>query len=86
MSDNGNPKLYSAVTIEPGNSEGRIEKLLTADPEQAKIRISCWSQGHLQSGPLDISEKDFVTLIYRAVRAGILSPEFLNNLHEEFEI
>jgi len=86
MGDNGDPKILRSVTIDLGDLEGRIEKFLPKEAGPAKIRISCWSQGHPCSSPLDMSENELVNLLQRAIRAGILSPEFLKNLHSEFEI
>ncbi len=86
MGDNGDPKKFRSVTINLGNSEGRIEKLLSKETGPAKLRISCWSQGQLYSGPLDISENELVNLLQKAIRAGILSPEFIKSLQSEFEI
>ena len=86
MGDNGDPKKHRSVTIDLGTSEGRIEKLLSKDGGPPKIRISCWSQANLNSRPLDISEQELVILLQKAIRAGIISSEFLKNIHSEFEI
>lgn len=86
MSEKGDPDRLRAVTINLGDSEGRIEELHPSETESAMIRISCWSQGESKSQPLDLSENELVTLLQKAIRAGILSPEFLMDLRSEFEI
>ncbi len=86
MGDNGDPKKLHSVTLDLGDSEGMIEKLLSKESGPARIRISCWNQGHQTTRPLDLSETQLVRLLQKAIRAGILSPEFINNLHSEFEI
>jgi hypothetical protein len=86
MGDNGDPKIIQSVTIDLGDSEGKIEKILSKENELAKIRISSWDQGRLRLSPLDVSENELVNLLQKAIRAGILSPGFLEKLHSEFEI
>ncbi len=86
MDDNGNHKKISFVSIDMGELEGRIEKLLGKENEQSKIRISCWSQDRLGYRPLVLSEKELINLLQKAIRAGILSTEFLEDLRSEFEI
>jgi hypothetical protein len=86
MGDNGGPNKLRSVSINLGETEGRIEKLLSKESAPARVRISCWSQGHLRSRPLDISETELIRLLQQAIRAGILSSEFIGNLHSEFEI
>jgi hypothetical protein len=86
MADNGDSRKLRSVTVLLGNAEGRIEKILAKGTEPEKVRISCWKQGQQFPQPLDISENQLVDLLQKAVRAGILSSEFVNNLHSEFEI
>ena len=86
MGTNGHPAKQQSVTIHLGDVEGRIEKLVQKGSGPARIRISCWSESNLYSLPLDVSEKELISLLQKAIRAGILSPEFLNDLHSEFEI
>ncbi len=74
------------VSIFLGDAEGRIEEAPPSEVAPAQIRIGCWSQEHLLSGPLELSEDDLVNLLENAVRAGILSPNFVKNLSREFEI
>ena len=86
MNDQGDPKNMHSVSIQLGDSEGRIEKLPPQRTQATRIRISSWSQGRQRAQALDLSEQELVTLLQMAIRAGILSQEFLENLHAEFEI
>ncbi len=86
MGNNGDAKNILSVSIDLGDSEGTIEKLLRKETEPALVRISCWDQGHTLSHPLVLTEKELVTLLQKAIRAGVLSPNFLKNLYAEFEI
>ncbi len=86
MNDNGKPVKSGVVTIHLGDTEGKIEKLPFKGAQPEKIRISCSGKDQSRSLPLDLTEEELVDLLYQAIRAGILSPEFLNKLHSEFEI
>lgn len=86
MGNNGNPKILRSVTIDVTGSEMRIEKFMTKENEPAKIRISYWYQDLIRSAPMEISENELVVLLQKAIRAGVLSPEFLKNLHSDIEI
>lgn len=86
MSNNGDPKILRSVSIDLDGSEARIEKLIPKENEPAKIRISCWNQDRLRSSPMEISENELVILLQKAIRAGILSSEFVQNLHSDIEI
>ncbi len=86
MSENGKPVKAGVVTIRLGDTEGKIEKLPLKGTLPEKIRISCLGKDQTRSLPLDLTEEELVDLLYQAIRAGILSPDFLNKLHSEFEI
>lgn len=86
MSDQSSPRKARFVSIFLGDSEGRIEEVRSGRTAPGQIRIGCWSQEHLLSSPLELSEEDLVDLLKSAVRAGILSPDFIKNLSREFEI
>ena len=75
-----------AVTITLGAKEGCIEEILPAEEGQACIRIFSLAQGGAPAGPLEVTESELVDLLQKAIRAGILPPEFLDHLHAEFEI
>jgi hypothetical protein len=52
----------------------------------AKIRFSCQSAEPAHAQSLVLSEDELVVLLQKALRAGILSAEFIKNLSAEFEI
>lgn len=86
MGDHGNSTKLRRVSINLGDTEGRIEEILPIKTESVKIRISSWSEDRSSARPLDISEKELVDLLQKAIHTGILSPDFLDNLRSEFEI
>jgi hypothetical protein len=86
MSDHGESKYTHTVTIRLEDSEGRMEKLPPQGSQPARIRISGWSLDQQHARPLDVSEKELVQLLQKAIRAGILSSDFIKSLHAEFEI
>jgi hypothetical protein len=86
MGNHDDPDILRSVTIDLDGSEARIEKLISKDNEPVKIRISYWYQDRIHSGPMEISETDLVNLLQKAIRAGILTSEFINNLHSDIEI
>ncbi len=86
MGNNGDAKNILSVSISLGDSEGTIEKLLRKETEPLLIRITCWDAGHTLSQPLILTEKELAALLHKAIRAGVLSPDFMKNLQSEFEI
>ncbi len=86
MGNNGDAKNILSVSINLGDSEGTIEKLLRKQSEPQLIRISCWDSGHTLSHPLVLTEKELAALLQKAIRAGVLSPNFMKSLQSEFEI
>ncbi len=86
MGDQSDPKKLRSVTIHIGNSLGKIEEIPSAENGPVKIRISSWNQAKPATLPLDLDEKELIELLQKAVRAGILSPDFVKDLSSEFEI
>jgi hypothetical protein len=86
MQPDRDPKDFRCVSIRLGNAEGRIEELASTKTGPAKMRISCWSESQPGLRPLEISEKDLLTLLQKAIREGIISPAFINDLRSEFII
>ena len=86
MGDHSASKGNRSASIDLGDLQGKIERLPHPEKGPEKIRLSCWSKDQKQSLPIDLSEKELVTLLQRAIRAGLLSPDFIHNLHSEFEI
>lgn len=86
MAHIGDPKKQSSVAINLGDSEGIIEKVVLKESGAGKIRVSCLSADHSETRPLELSEAELASLLYKAIRAGILSREFMKDLHSEVEI
>lgn len=86
MSDHRESKKSRAVSINLGDSEGRIEEILALKDEPARLRFSSWQQGRLQSQSLELTEQELLNLLKVAIRVGILSPDFIKELSSEFEI
>jgi hypothetical protein len=74
------------VSIKLGDEECKIEKVLLKETGQEQIRLSLWSQGKMQSGPISLSEQDLAALLRAAVREGILSQAFIGGLRSAIEI
>lgn len=81
----GAKKLASA-SISLGNEVGKIERLPTKEAGQEQIRFSIWSQGKMLHRPLSLTEKELVALLQAAIQEGILSRDFISELHSVIEI
>ncbi|HWQ04250.1 MAG TPA: hypothetical protein VN452_02725 [Longilinea sp.] len=86
MGDQGKPVKLRSVTIHFGTFDGKIEEIPSTENGKVKMRISGWSEDKAVSHPLELDEKELVDLLQKAVRAGILSPDFVKDLSSEFEI
>ena len=86
MDNNPAPKDFLAVEIHSGDVENRIEQVPAADNGTRRIRLSNLPSGRPQTGHVELTEKELVTLLARAIRAGVLSPDFIRSLRAEFEI
>lgn len=86
MGEHGNPTKLRSAAIHLGEVEGRIEQILPEETGVLKIRISALGAAGEVSGPLDLSEAELIQLLQKAIRAGILSHDFLKDLSSEFEI
>ncbi len=86
MGSNGDAKNILSVAINLGDSEGTIERLLRKETEPLLIRVTCWDAGHTIFHPLVLTEKELAALLQKAIRAGVLSPDFMKSLQSEFEI
>ncbi|MEN6408138.1 MAG: hypothetical protein ABFD44_00330 [Anaerolineaceae bacterium] len=82
----GDAAKLRSVTIHLGDQEGKIEEILPEKEGSVKIRIYGWSLDHTHSQPLELTENELVDILQMAVRAGIISPEFVKNFCSEFEI
>ena len=64
----------------PSGSEGRIERLLIKDTQEEEIRFSWWKDGNIANRPLDLSEKDLITLFEDALVNKVFSDHFRSQL------
>ena len=81
----GSKKLASA-SISLGSEVGKIEKLPINEDGQEQIRFSIWSRGKMLHRPLSLTEKELVVLLQAAFKEGILSQDFIGELHSVTEI
>ena len=86
MTDNGNSQPLRSVKIALQDSNGPIDHLQIEETASGALRIAGWSQGQMLTHPLDVNEDELIRLIQRAVRARVLSDEFLAKLKDDFEI
>jgi hypothetical protein len=85
MADTRVDKNKTFVTINVGGTEVRIEKIGAAEGALERIRLVTQNNNQPQN-QLDLNEKDLAILLQRAIRAGILSVDFLSDLHADIEI
>jgi hypothetical protein len=79
-------KKLTSASINLGGDEGKIEKVLLKESGQEQIRLSLWSQGKMQRSPLSLSEQELVALLQAGIQEGVLSREFIVELHSVIEI
>ena len=70
---------YAEELVEPARvqfpekgGEGRLERIRIKETNNVEIRLSWWKDGHMINRPLDLSERDLMTLLGRAVTLGVL--------------
>ena len=86
MGERGNnSKRNRSVALDLRGVQARIEEVYMPEGG-AKIRFSCQSPEPVHAQSLMLSEDELVVLLQKALRAGILSAEFIKNLSAEFEI
>lgn len=73
-------ELVSASRSFPDGSEARIERLHIKERSEDEIRFSWWIDGKFMPRPLNLSEDDLLALIREAIRLGVFSDRFLNEL------
>ena len=86
MERNPAPNDFLSVEIHSGDIVNRIEQVTTAENGTRRIRRSNLRGGQPQTGHMELTEKELVTLLARAIRAGVLSSDFIRSLRAEFEI
>jgi hypothetical protein len=52
--------------------EARIERLIIKSSGQTEIRLSWWKDGRMMMRPLDLPERDLMTLLPRGVLEGVI--------------
>jgi hypothetical protein len=80
------PDVRREVMVDLGDQVVKLEALTAQDVSPSRVRVSAWSKDLAQPHPLDLTEAQLVTLLERAIRAGLISTEFIHNLRAEFEI
>ncbi len=76
----------ASVMVALQQPRGVIDSLQIEETAAGAIRISGWSQGEMLTHPLEISEQELIRLLQKAIRAKVLSADFLSNLRSDFEI
>ncbi len=79
MQDNAG--LLKEVTLDLGDTHVKIERLASD-----QVRLSASSKVTGEPRPVDLTEAQLATLLERAIRAGVVSIEFVHHLKSEFEI
>lgn len=86
MGNQDEVKGLRSVTIQQGATQGRIEEIQVGEGWLLKLRLSSVGAGQQAARPLELSEDELIDLLQKAIRAGILSADFIKNLSAEFEI
>ncbi len=86
MADQGDSRKLHSVSIHLDAMEGRIEEIHPGEGWLLKLRVAAWDRDQSLAHPLELSEEELIDLLQKAIRAGILSPDFVKNLSAEFEI
>jgi len=74
----------AVVKFEDG-TEARIERLFVKEQEQEEIRFSWWKDGRIMMRPLDLSGRDLLSLLQRAIVQGVLPMDFIAGLRKILE-
>jgi hypothetical protein len=86
MPDSGSHAQLPSVLVALQDPQGPIDSLQIEETASGTVRISGWSQGKMLTHPLEINERELIRLLQKAIRARVLSEEFLSNLRSDFEI
>jgi hypothetical protein len=86
MGEHNEPVKLRSVSINMGDTEGKIEEIFCLENETILLRLSAHKLEQPLARPLEISETDLVDLLHKAIQAGILSRDFIKNLKSQFEI
>jgi hypothetical protein len=86
MGDSANKKAPGLVSINLPDAQAVLEKIPSPESRAEKIRLLLTSKTQRVIQPFELEEHELVLLLQKAIKAGILSPDFVKNLGAEFEI
>lgn len=67
-------------------SECRIERLFVKKERKEEIRFSWWKEGRMLPRPLDLPEKDLLSLLALGMKNDVFSDEFLAGLRDSVNV
>jgi hypothetical protein len=73
------------VSIPLGSDEGIIERVQISEDEEG-VKVYKRRKGSETIEPVTLSEDELLELLQRAIHAGVLSSEFVGQLHNFIEI
>jgi hypothetical protein len=85
MGESANKKGPTRVSVNLPGGQAVLEKIPSQENEHEKIHLFLAGQGQALQ-PFELPEVELVLLLQKAIKAGILSPDFVKNLGAEFEI
>ena len=86
MGDSANKKAASSVSINLTDAQAVLEKIPSQKGGIEKIRPWLTGKNQQLAQPFELEEAELVLSLQKAIKAGILSPDFVKNLGAEFEI
>jgi hypothetical protein len=86
MGETANKQGPDFVSVTLPDAQAILEKIQYQENGNKLIRLSLTSKSQRLSEPFELQEFELVLLLQRAIKAGILSPDFVKNLGAEFEI
>jgi len=86
MGDSANKKAAGLVSVNLTDAQAVLEKIPSQESGAEKIRFLLTSKNQRIIQPFELEENELVLLLQKAIKAGILSPDFVKNLGAEFEI
>ena len=86
MGDSANKKGLDSVFVNLPDAQAVLEKIQYQENGNEIIRLSLTSKSQRLPQPFELQEFELVLLLQRAIRAGILSTDFVKKLGAEFEI
>jgi hypothetical protein len=86
MGDSANKNAAGLVSVNLPDAHAVLEKISSKGIEKQKIRLTLINKNQQLIQPFELEEAELVLLLQKAIKAGILSPDFVKNLGAEFEI